>query len=368
MKDANRPVRIGIVGAGANTRAKHVPGLKSIDGVEIVSVANRRRESSERVARQFGIPIVYDSWEELVRCPDSDAIVIGTWPYLHCPVTVAALEAGKHVMCEARMAMNAEEARTMWAAAQQYPSLVTQVVPSPFTLHVDNTVKRLIGEGYLGQILTVEVRATNGAFLDTEAPLNWRQDAELSGLNVMSLGIWYEALMRWIGEATKVAAKGKIFVTARHDPRSGAEKPVKIPEHLVVLADMACGAQATFALSTVAGHVDANEAVLFGTEGTLRFSHGALSGARREEEGFSEISIPPEEAGRWRVEEEFIATIRGMETITHTTFEDGVKYMEFTEAVARSMVNEKTEILPRSQPTRPQSKTDGWLRGRWRTQ
>ena len=127
----------------------------------------------------------------------------------------------------------------MWAAAQRHPEVVTQVVPSPITLPVDNTVRRLIGEGYLGRILTVEVRAANGAFLDAEAPLHWRQDIELSGLNVMSLGIWYEALMRWIGDATDVAAKGKIFVGTRRDPLTGAEKPVEIPEQLVVLADMA---------------------------------------------------------------------------------------------------------------------------------
>lgn len=348
MDDVSEPVRIGIVGAGANTREKHIPGLQSIDGVEIVSVVNRRRESSQRVARQFGIAAVYDSWEELVRGPDSDAIVIGTWPYLHCPVTLAALEAGKHVMCEARMAMNADEAGTMWAAALRHPELVTQVVPSPLTLRVDNTVKRLIGEGYLGRILTVDVRAMNGAFLDTKAPLHWRQDVELSGLNVMSLGIWCEALMRWIGEATSVAARGKVFVGTRRDPRTGTEKAVKVPEHLVVMADMACGAQATFVLSTVAGHIEANEAVLCGTEGTLRITNGVLSGAARRQEEFTEIPIPPGEAGGWRVEQEFIAAVRGTEAITHTTFEDGVKYMEFTEAVARSLISRTTESLSRS--------------------
>ena len=349
----NRPVRIGIVGAGANTRAKHIPGLRNIDGVEIVSVSNRRRESSERIARQFGIATVYDRWEELVGGPDSDAIVIGTWPYLHCPVTLAALAAGKHVMCEARMAMNAGEARTMWAAARRHPELVTQVVPSPITLRVDNTVRRLVDEGYLGRILAVQVRALNGDFLDTEAPLHWRQDADLSGLNVMSLGIWYEALLRWIGEATHVAARGKVFATERRDPLTGAQKAVTIPEHLVVLADMACGAQATFVLSTVTGHVKANEAVLFGTEGTLRFSNAVLSGGGCREGGLSEIRIPPEEAGQWRVEEEFIAAVRGAETIANTTFEDGVKYMEFTEAVARSLASDRTESVLRSEAAGP---------------
>lgn len=344
MKVTKSPVRIGIVGAGANSRAQHIPRLQRMDCVEIISIANRRRSSSESVARRFGIRSVYESWEELVSSPDSEAVVIGTWPYLHYPVTLAALNSGKHVMCEARMAMDASQARAMLAAAQRHPELVTQIVPSPFTLRVDNTVKRLIAEGYLGRVLTVEVRAMNGEFLDEAAPMHWRQDVDLSGLNVMSLGIWYEVLLRWIGDATRVTARGDIFVTTRRDPMTGAEKSVEIPEHLVVVADMSCGAQATFVLSTVSRHVQVNQIMLCGTEGSLLFAKGVLSGARGEDE-FYEIPIPPQESGVWRVEEEFIAAIRGDEKITHTTFEDGVKYMEFTDAVARSLENERTESV-----------------------
>ena len=336
-QDAIKPVRIGIVGAGANTRAKHIPGLQRLDGVTIVSVANRRRESAERVASQFGIPAVYEDWRDLVHAPDTDAIVIGTWPNLHGPVTLAALAAGKHVLCEARMAMNAAEARAMWAEARRHPELVAQVVPAPFTLRVDNTVQRLLSEGYLGRLLAVDVRVTSGTFLDTDAPLHWRQDADLSGVNVMSLGIWYESLMRWIGAATNVQARGKVFVPARRDPLTGAAKAVHIPEHLVVTADMACGAQATFLLSQVTGGVNTCEVLLFGSEGTLRFANDGLTGCRYDRAGFTEISIPPGEAGAWRVEEEFIGAIRGSERIARTTFEDGVRYMEFTEAVSRSM-------------------------------
>ncbi len=225
MTDSSKPVRVGIVGAGENTRLVHIHRLQSIPGVEITGVVNGRRESSVRVASEFDIPTGYDSWEELVASPDNDAVVIGTWPYLHCAVTLAALEAGKHVMCEARMAMNAEQARLMLAAARRRTELVAQVVPSPFSLHVDKTIGRLVAEGYLGDLLAVEIRAASGEFLDRNAPLHWRGDIELSGLNVMSLGIWYEALMRWIGPAAKVTAVGKVFVDTRHDPRTDTIRP-----------------------------------------------------------------------------------------------------------------------------------------------
>ena len=135
---------MGIVGAGANTTSRHIPLLQAIDGVEIVGLVNRREESSLSVSQRCGIQKTYDCWEQAVADADTNAIVIGTWPYLHCPVTLAALEAGKHVLTEARMAMNAEEARQMLDASLVRPELVTQVVPSPITLFADDTIKSLI--------------------------------------------------------------------------------------------------------------------------------------------------------------------------------------------------------------------------------
>jgi predicted dehydrogenase len=329
------PIRVGIVGAGANTVARHIPGLRAIEGVEIVGVANRSRASSEQAAQKLGIPSAYDSWLELVAVPDTNAIMIGTWPYMHAPATIAALAAGKHVLCEARMASNLQEARAMRDAARTRPDLVAQVVPSPFTLRVDKTIKRLIAEGYLGDILAIEVRDGN-AFLDRDAPLHWRQNMDLSGFNIMTMGIWYEALMRWVGEATHVLARGQTFARMRKDAE-GVMRAARVPEHVDVIAGMACGAQAHLQFSAVTGLAGPPAAWLFGSTGTLRFSENKLWGGRRGDAQLQEIAIPEEEAGGWRVEEEFVNAIRGQEPITHTTFDDGVKYMAFTEAVARSL-------------------------------
>ena len=106
-------IRIGIIGAGQITRTRHLPGFQAIPGVRVVGVCNRHRETAARVAREFNIPKVYGTWEDLIADPDVDAIVIGAWPYLHCSVTLAALDAGKHVLTQARMAMNAREAQRM---------------------------------------------------------------------------------------------------------------------------------------------------------------------------------------------------------------------------------------------------------------
>lgn len=338
-------IRVGIIGAGGNTTSKHIPGLQAIPGVEIAAVANRTRESGQRVADEFGIAQVYDDWQAIIADPSLDAVVIGTWPYLHCRATVAALTTEKHVMCEARMAMDAGEAQLMLAAAQAHPHLVAQIVPSPMMLRVDRTVQRLIAEGYLGDILAIEVRA-GGAFLDRDAPLHWRQDFDLSGYNIMSMGIWYEALLRWVGEATRVLAAGRTFATMRRDPQTGTLRAARVPEHVDIIADMACGAQAHIVISSVAGLMSANGAWLYGDAGTLHIAGDRLYGARRGATSLAEIDIPADEAGGWRVEEEFINAIRGVETITHTDFATGVKYMQFTEAVTHSIQRGAAVHLP----------------------
>src|SRR5262245_35911133 len=90
-------LRIGIVGLGANTRLRHVPGLRACPQVEIVAVSNRRPESTTAAAREFGIPRTFEHWQDLVADAAIDAVVVGTWANLHCTVTLAALDRGKHV-------------------------------------------------------------------------------------------------------------------------------------------------------------------------------------------------------------------------------------------------------------------------------
>src|SRR5438874_892226 len=187
-------LRVGLIGAGRNTRERHIPGLKALQDVEIVAVCNRRPASSTAAAREWNIPRIYERWEDLVADPAIDAIVIGTWPYLHCPITLAALETGKHVLTEARLALNAEEARQMFAASKKRPNLVTQVVPSPHGLRGRTTVKQRLESGFLGDLREYHVYALSGALAEPDAPLSWRQDEALSGVNMLALGIVYETV------------------------------------------------------------------------------------------------------------------------------------------------------------------------------
>ena len=344
---ASDTVRVGFVGAGRNTRVRHIPGFKEIDGVELISVANRTRESSQRIADEFQISKVYDSWTDLIAAPDTNAICVGTWPYMHRTLALATLESGKHLMTEARMAMNAAEAHAMLDASRERPGLVTQIVPSPGTLKVDREIQERIATGFLGDILSIDLTVHEGGFVEREEPFHWRNDRDLSGLNVMQVGIWYEAMMRWIGPAASVTSITRVNVKSRNDD-VGRSRVIAIPDQVEILCEMASGPLVHMRFSTVTGHAPADRVWFFGTEGTLMLDAPALRlyGGTRADSELSEIEIPASRQGGWRVEAEFVNAIRGLERITHTSFEDGVRYMEFTEAVTRSAQSGKKVYLP----------------------
>ena len=232
-------IRIGVIGAGINTTLMHIPGFQAIDGVEVVSVANRSRESGQRVADQFGIPAVGDTWADVIDDPDVDAICIGTWPYMHRTLVLAALDAGKHVLTEARMAMNAAEAHEMLDASLENPDLVAQVVPADFTFEVDQTIIDLINDGYLGDIVVADL-AVHGGFMDRNAPYTWRNDRDMSGYNIMLMGAISECFMRWLGPPTSVTAQTRTLVPRRVDA-DGRRKVTTIPDHVDILCEMASG-------------------------------------------------------------------------------------------------------------------------------
>ena len=338
-------IRLGLIGAGANTRLRHIPGFREQRGVEIVAVANRSRESGQRIASEYEIPKVYDNWLELIEDDNIDAICVGTWPYMHRNMVLAALEADKHVLTEARMATTAQEAHDMLDASRQFPHLVTQIVPSPFTFKIDNLLQEKIAEGYLGDLLSVSLQSLTG-FADIDGPMHWRNDRDLSGYNILNMGIWYEAMIRWAGRATRVMAMTKINVSQRLDEQ-GDPVFITIPDQVDVLADLSNGAQASLRFSAVSGLSPGNDLWLYGSEGTIRVDSALnVYGGRRGDNQLSEIPNPENRQAVWRVEEEFCNAIRGQEKVTRTPFDIGVHYMEFTEAVTRSAQLGEAVSLP----------------------
>lgn len=331
------PLRIGFVGAGANTRARHLPGFKVIPGVVLQFVCNRSVESSERVAKEFGIARIEQNWREGIKADDVDAICIGTWPYMHAEVTIAALKAGKHVLTEARMARNATEAKQMMLAAKGNPKLVAQIVPAPMSLDLDSTVAEVLANDWIGRLREVCVTHTTGIYADSKAPYGWRQDFNLSGYNTLTVGIYYEIVRRWLGiDPKRVFALGSVFTRERRDA-DGSFKSVRIPESMTILGRYADDGRFIGHFSGVEVGSGRNEIRINGSAGCLRADLVKGKLWYTPVGGTEELLVIPPSARRgWCVEQDFVDSIRTGAPVKLTNFEDGLQYMRFTEAVFRS--------------------------------
>jgi predicted dehydrogenase len=329
-------LRLGIIGAGAIVRERHLPGFKAIEGVEITAVSNRTADSTQRVANEFCIPHCLEDWRELIHHPEVDAVVIGTWPYLHAEASIETLRAGKPVFCQARMARNAAEARAM-RDAQRASGKAAMLCPAPHGMKWGQSMKRLLSEGAVGEVLTIRVQSMHGRLLDPHAPLHWRQDRALSGFNVLTLGIYAEVVRRWFGDHRSVQAVAQTFIRERVEPNSGLLEKVEIPDAVWMTAEMASGAVAQYSLSGIAHAASSDRIEVYGSKGTLIYDMGSdvLLAAEFPQGSLKEMPLSDDESSGWEVELDFVRAVRG-ERPPEPSFEDGVAYMDVVEATALS--------------------------------
>src|SRR5213080_3867280 len=334
MSRTNNKLQIGIVGAGAIVRDRHLAGLKKHPEVEIVAVSNSTYESAEKFCQEnapHATPMA--NWADLLAVPDLDIVWIGTPPYMHSAVTVSALEAGKHVFCQARMANDLAEAREMLTTSKKFPELVTMLCPPPFGLRGDLLVKKLLAENYLGRPHHVRLQCFTGAYLNADAPPHWRQRIEISGLNVLAMGIYVEVLQRWLGDISGVFARGKIV----HPVRQGYE--VIIPDLLTVLCQFENGAEGVLEFSGIDALAPGDRLEIYGNAGTLTYDFGSdvVQAGKLGDRALHVVDLAPELEGEWRVEEDFLAAVKSKGRVRpRPNFEEGVRYMRVVQAVADS--------------------------------
>ncbi len=330
-------VRIGIVGAGGFTRRRLLPNLLALEGVQVVAVANRSLESAERVAAEFGIPSAVADWRELVTRDDLDAVLVGTQPYFHHEAVMGALDAGKHVLCQTRMATSLQEAREMLRKAEE-TSLKARLVPPMSYERARRYVKHLLDDGYVGPVRQVFAHYLVQDYADGSAPLQRRQDHRMFGaVNPLHLGLDWDVLRPWFGDPERVLAWGRTFTSQRADGPGGEPIDVEMPDALTVIAEMPGGATVTCLQSGVT--LFGEERVeIYGEEGTLVYPRrGELLGGRRGDEGLAPMEVPAGLEETWHAEEDFVRLIRGEDVEERDTFMDGMRNMEFLEASALSI-------------------------------
>ncbi len=339
-----RKLHIGIVGAGGIVLQRHLPALLAMPDVEIVAVSNSSYESSVRFCDEHlphATPM--KNWADLVALPDLDIIWIGTQPYMHAPICISALEAGRHVFCQARMAMDAAEAEEMLDASRKRPHLVTMLCPPPMGMRGDLVMRDLLQSRQIGDPVSVRLRSLSGIFLNAAAPAHWRQRVELSGCNVLTLGIYVEVLQRWLGPIRAVTARSKTLYPFRE------LYEVKIPDMVNVLVEFENGAEGVLEFSGISAFAPTDQLEIYGDHGAIHYDLAGevIRVGRLGDDALRDHPIPPELSREWTVERDFINAVRDPQAPRpHPDFADGLAYMRVVQAVSESAQSQRRVEIP----------------------
>ena len=267
-------VRIGIIGSGFARRVQ-LPALGFVPGTRATAVASGHRANPEAVAREFGLPHVFDDGVELARSSEVDVVIVSSTPDSHARYAIAALEAGKHVLCEKPMALDAYEAAQMLAAAQRRPDRLAWVDHELRYEPNRRRARELIRSGAIGEVRHLELSLKpylrgDGRPQPSDAPWTWWFDGARGGGILGAVGSHLIDLCRfWTGsEVTYVAGLVETFVPERRD-ENGTWRPVTADDFTSSVLRLASGAVATITLSAVAHHGPGHLAQVTGSEGTL---------------------------------------------------------------------------------------------------
>jgi predicted dehydrogenase len=208
---------IGVIGATGFIGTPYRAEIRACPDAAIVALCARRRGLLEAAAREDGAPFITDDWHKVVDHPDVNCVVVASPDALHYEMVMACAAAGKHVVCEKPVGMNAGEALAMWTAFRDrrlghFVPFWTRYVP------VFVRTRQVVREGLLGEIKAVVYRWHNPR--PPAMPFTWRDDAELSaGGSVADVGSHAYDTLRWLlgQEAVRVLAHASVLTPPKPD-------------------------------------------------------------------------------------------------------------------------------------------------------
>ncbi len=197
-------IRWGIIGAGDIARKQTAPAIRSARDARLVAVMSRSMARAQAFAREFGAPRAYDRTDDLLADPAVDAVYISTPVALHLSQTIAAAQAGKHVLVEKPMALSSLECRAMIDACDQHGVRLMVCYYQRFNARHQHT-RDLVRQGAIGRVTMAQARQGS---LRPSKPDDWRQDpAQSGGGAIMDVGVHCIDTLRFIlGEVEAVTA------------------------------------------------------------------------------------------------------------------------------------------------------------------
>ena len=261
-------VKAAIIGCGSIARHRHIPEYAANPDAEIIGYCDNTRERAMEMAERFG-GRVYESVDEVLADPTVNAVSVCVANTQHADITIRALDAGKHVLCEKPMAVTLEQCEAMVEAAERNQRMV-MVGQNQRLTRGHQRARQLIREGAIGRVLTF--RTTFGH----EGPENWSImgkntwffDKKQSAMGaVADLGVHKTDLIQYILDDYVAEVKS---VVATLDKKDEDGNPIGVDDNAISIYRMRSGAIGTMTASwTYYGAAEDNNTVIYGTEGVL---------------------------------------------------------------------------------------------------
>ncbi len=260
--------RIGIIGVGFGALV-HAPGFRS-EGWDVAAICSRSREKARKIADEAGIADVHTDAMELIHRDDLDAVAITAPPGMHHAWAIAAIAAGKHVLCEKPFALDARQASDMRDAAEK--SGRTAMVAHEFRHTPQRAfIKQLLAENYIGrfQLCTMEL-IVDRYVTQAPRPLTWNAFKAEGGGLLGALGSHYiDGLRHWFGEVASVSGRLATLRPDLVDIATGRKVAAETDDMFSFTLSFANGGMATMVASFAATPTRGARIAVMGDQGSL---------------------------------------------------------------------------------------------------
>jgi predicted dehydrogenase len=355
----NKTVSVGVVGTSWWADAMYLPAMQDHAYGKVTAICGRNPERARHMAERWHIPKVYTDYNEMIKSGDIQAIIVSTNNDSHYPITMAALEAGLHVLCEKPLAMTYPQTREMADLAAQKG--VKNVVPFTYRfMPAARYLKELVEGGYIGKPYHLNLRYYTGYGRSDKYDARFDMDVSGAG-SIADIGSHFLYIGEWFyGPITAVNCQ--LGILMQRDPLNPQGKPYRQSDQTaIVMLTFANGAQGVVMVSTLCyegtpfGQTHHWE--FHGSEGTLYMLNDwntvqRVTGTRDGEGPAKEMPIPDRVWGvarRDTVHNTYRDVFRKQDYMTRQfvtaiaedrpvspTFEDGARVQRLIEACVKS--------------------------------
>lgn len=262
-------IRVGIIGCGKIAQVRHIPEYAENPDAELAAFFSPNRARAEEQAEKYGGK-VYDTAEELLADPSIDAVSICAANYAHAELTIQALNAGKHVLCEKPMATNLKDCEAMVDCAERNGKFL-MIGHNQRLAKAHSTAKKLIDDGLIGQIISFRTTFGHGGpetWSISPGKNVWFFDKKRAAMGVMAdLGVHKTDLIQYLTGQRVVRTTARLVTL---DKRGEDGRLIDVDDNAVCIYEMSGGAFGTMTASWSYYGAEDNSTILYGSKGIMR--------------------------------------------------------------------------------------------------